>query len=71
MLAVVLAGKGIAALQEAGLIGIEPLTYVPRITLLGVFPSVETIAAQIVILAALLVGFGWNRRASERRSQPA
>ena len=71
VLAVVLAGKGIAALQEAGLIGIEPLTYVPRITLLGVFPSVETIAAQIVILAALLVGFGWNRRASERRSQPA
>jgi len=71
VLAVVLAGKGIAALQEAGLIGIEPLTYVPRITLLGLFPSVETVTAQIVILAALLLGFGWNRRTSIRRSQLA
>ena len=71
VLAVVLAGKGIAALQEAGLIGIEPLIYVPRITLLGLFPSVETIAAQVVILLALLIGFGWNRRTSIRRSQPA
>lgn len=71
VLAVVLAGKGVAALQEAGLIGIEPLTYIPRITLIGLFPSVETIGAQIVILAALLIGFGWNRRVSIRRSQPA
>ncbi len=71
VLAVVLAGKGVAALQEAGLLGIEPLAYVPRITLIGLFPSVETIAAQIAILAALLLGFGWNRRASIRRSQPA
>jgi len=71
VLAVVLAGKGIAALQEAGLIGIEPLTYVPRITLIGLFPSVETIAAQLAILVALLLGFGWNRRTSIRRSQPA
>lgn len=69
VLAVVLAGKGVAALQEAGLIGIEPLTYIPRITPIGLFPSVETIAAQIVILAALLLGFGWNRRMSIRRSQ--
>lgn len=71
VLAVVLAGKGVAALQEAGLIGVLPLNYVPRITMIGLFPSVQPIAAQIAILAALLLGFGWNRRVSIRRSQLA
>jgi len=71
VLAVVLAGKGIAALQEAGLIGIMPLDHFPRITVLGLFPSVETIAAQILVAVALVVGFGWNRRSSVQKSQPA
>jgi len=71
ILAVVLAGKGVAALQEAGLIGVEPLSYVPRITMLGIFPSTEVIAAQIAVILALVVGFRWNRWLSLRRSQPA
>ncbi|MEA3059986.1 MAG: high-affinity iron transporter [Sphingomonadales bacterium] len=71
VLAVVLAGKGVAALQEAGLIGVVPLPHVPRVTILGLFPSVQPIAAQLAVLAALLLGFGWNRRVSARRSQPA
>jgi len=71
VLAVVLAGKGVAALQEAGLIGVAPLPGVPRITMLGLFPSVQPIAAQVSVLAALLLGFAWNRRVSLRRSQPA
>jgi high-affinity iron transporter len=71
VLALVLAGKGIAALQEAGLIGIMPLDHFPRITVLGLFPSVETIAAQILVAVALVVGFGWNRRSSVQKSQPA
>ena len=70
VLAVVLAGKGVAALQEAGLIGVVPLSHVPRITMLGIFPSAEVIAAQIAVLVALLLGFSWNRRVSVRRSQP-
>ncbi|NUR44655.1 MAG: c-type cytochrome [Sphingomonas sp.] len=67
VLAVVLAGKGIAALQEAGLIGIRPLEHFPRITMLGLFPSVEPLAAQLVVLVALLGGFAWNRRRSSER----
>ncbi|NUQ17371.1 MAG: c-type cytochrome, partial [Sphingomonas sp.] len=57
VLAVVLAGKGVAALQEAGLIGVAPLSHVPRISLLGIFPTGEVIAAQVVTLIALIVGF--------------
>jgi high-affinity iron transporter len=62
VLAVVLAGKGVAALQEAGLIGVAPLSNVPRISVLGIFPTSQVIAAQLAILIALIVGFTWNRR---------
>ncbi len=70
VLAVVLAGKGVAALQEAGLVSIHPLAALPRISLLGLFPTLQGIIAQIVTLAALLLGFAWNRWSS-RRLAPA
>ena len=66
VLAVVLAGKGVAALQEAGLIGVAPLSHVPRISLLGIFPTGEVIAAQVVTLIALIVGFKWNQLKAAR-----
>jgi len=67
VLAVVLAGKGVGALQEAGMIPITPLGAVPRITLLGLFPTLEAVAAQLLMMAALLVGF---RSAARRPVQP-
>jgi len=66
ILAVVLAGKGVAALQEAGLVSIHPLAVLPRISLLGLFPTLQGVAAQISTLLALLLGFAWNRRSSKR-----
>lgn len=64
VLAVVLAGKGVAALQEAGLISIHPLAAVPRISTLGLFPTLQGLAAQILTLLVLLAGFLWNRRSA-------
>ncbi len=61
-LTVVLAGKGVAALQEAGWIDIAPLSFVPRLSIIGLFPTLETIAAQILVLVALVLGFAVNRR---------
>jgi high-affinity iron transporter len=66
ILAVVLAGKGVAALQEAGLIAIHPLAALPRISVLGLFPTLQGIAAQVGTLIALLLGFVWNRWSSKR-----
>jgi len=66
ILAVVLAGKGVAALQEAGLVSIHPLTSLPRISILGIFPTLQGVVVQIVTLVALLAGFAWNRRPSRR-----
>jgi high-affinity iron transporter len=66
VLAVVLAGKGVAALQEAGLIGVTPVRWAPRIAILGLYPTVQGLAAQAATLAILLGGFGRNRRGSAR-----
>lgn len=62
LLTVVLAGKGIAALQEAGMIGIDPVADIPRLELLGLFPTVETIGAQALMVGALVAGFWMNHR---------
>lgn len=70
ILAVVLAGKGVAGLQEAGMIDVRPLAVVPRIDMLGLVPTVETMLAQFAALAAILLGFWYNKRAGTRRSGP-
>jgi high-affinity iron transporter len=67
VLTVVLTGKGIGALQEAGTVPITPLGGVPRITVLGLFPTVEAVAAQALALAAVLIGF---RSAQRRQTDP-
>src|SRR3546814_7988854 len=64
VLAVVLAGKGVAALQEAGIIDIAPLANFPRIAILGIFPSVQVVVAQLLALAVIAIGFWLNGRRS-------
>lgn len=61
-LAVVLAGKGVAALQEAGVIDIQPLAAAPRLELLGVFPTAEGVLVQIATLLMILLGFWLSGR---------
>jgi high-affinity iron transporter len=68
ILTVVLAGKGIAALQEAGIVGIRPFVGVPRIELIGLFPTVQSVAAQIVMVAAVIAGFWANHRKAQKDS---
>ena len=62
ILTVVLAGKGVAALQEAGLIRIDPLFGGPRITMLGIFPTAQTVGFQIAMIVAIAIGFALNQR---------
>lgn len=60
-LAVILTGKGVAALQEAGWIAPSALP-APRFELLGVFPSTIGLAAQAAVLALVLGFFMWQAR---------
>ena len=68
ILAVVLAGKGVAALQESGMIDIAPLAQMPRIPVLGLFPTVESIGAQLLTMAIVVVGAWYNHRRSSGRA---
>lgn len=61
VLAMVLAGKGVAALQEAGWIAVAPIA-VPRIGWLGFYPTWQTLFAQMGTLGVLLVGYWMNAR---------
>lgn len=63
VLAVALAGKGIAALQEAGWLSVSVLEF-PRIALLGIHPTLQGMAVQLLALAVIAAGFWYNRRAA-------
>ena len=62
ILTVVLAGKGVAALQEAGIINIAPLDGGIRVSMLGIFPTWQSMSAQLLMLVAVVGGFLLNRR---------
>jgi high-affinity iron transporter len=66
VLAVILAGKGVRSLQEAGLIGIEPLV-LPRFDWIGLYPTMQTVAAQAAVLATFAAIAVWSMR-SQRSS---
>lgn len=61
VLAIVLTGKGIAALQEAGWVAVS-VAPVPHIELLGIYPTWQSLLAQLAILVLLAVGFMFNIR---------
>lgn len=52
ILSVVLVGKGIHAIQETGYIGITPFPIHINIGVLGVYPTVQTMVAQLCVLLA-------------------
>ncbi|MEO6947224.1 MAG: FTR1 family protein [Nitrobacter sp.] len=65
VLAVVLIGKGTQALQEAGYLSITPWPGFPRNAFLGVYPTRETIIAQLAMTVLLVLGFVWNKRSAQ------
>jgi high-affinity iron transporter len=63
VLAVVFAGKGIAALQEAGRLPIDPVSF-PRIELLGIYPNLQGLLVQLALVTAAIAFVVYNRRAA-------
>ncbi|HET9031892.1 MAG TPA: cytochrome c/FTR1 family iron permease [Dokdonella sp.] len=63
VLAVVLVGKGIIALQEAGWVA-QTLIAAPRVDWLGVYPSWQSLTAQLGVAIAAAIGFIFNARSS-------
>ena len=64
-------GSGIGELQEADVVSLTPISGFPTIDLLGIYPRVENLAAQAIVLA-IIVGlyfFGKARLAREAAAQ--
>jgi high-affinity iron transporter len=70
VLAVILVGKGVAALQEAGWIS-QTLLQVPRIEWIGLYPTWQSLLAQVLVGTAAVVGFLANARSSVSRQTGA
>ena len=52
IMAFIFAGNGINTLQAAGLISSTPLSFAPQVPLLGIYPTLQTLAAQGLMLLA-------------------
>jgi high-affinity iron transporter len=66
-LAIVLAGKGIAALQEAAILAHHPIA-APSVPLIGLYPDLLSVMLQVVLAATIVAGFTWRSRAVRRES---
>ena len=70
VLAIVLTGKGMAALQEAGWVPVT-LAPVPHIEILGIFPTWQSLLAQLTVIAVLSLGFAMNHRRERKPPRAA
>jgi high-affinity iron transporter len=67
-MAFVFAGKGVAELQEGGTIGTTVAMWAPRAPALGIYPTIETLAAQGILVLLAAVALVWTFLVAPRRS---
>ncbi|MBD3648095.1 MAG: FTR1 family protein [Pseudomonadales bacterium] len=60
-LAFVLSGKGVVALQEAGTLRSDPISF-PTIDMLGIYPNIEALALQGIVLLSAIMAVLFERR---------
>jgi high-affinity iron transporter len=70
-MAFVFAGKGVAELQEGGFIPTTILAGAPRLPALGIYPTVESLLVQAVLIVLLLVALVWTFVLAPRRLSSA
>ncbi len=67
-MAFVFAGKGVAELQEGAVVGLTVVEGVPRIPVLGVYPTVESLTLQGLLLILAVVALAWALKPSSRQA---
>jgi high-affinity iron transporter len=70
-MAFVFAGKGVAELQGSGLIPTTMVPWAPRVPVLGIYPTVESLLVQGLLLVLLLAALVWTFGMEPRRQQVA
>jgi high-affinity iron transporter len=58
-MAFIFAGAGIKELQAAGWMPSTPLNFPPQVPLVGIYPTVETLAAQGLMICAFIATSIW------------
>jgi high-affinity iron transporter len=67
-MAFVFAGKGVAELQEAGFVPTTIVAGAPRLPAIGIYPTVETLLLQGLLVALLVVAVVWTFLLEPRRA---
>jgi high-affinity iron transporter len=70
-MAFVFAGKGVAELQEGGFISTTFVANGPRVPALGIYPTVESLLAQSLLVLLLVLALVWTFVVAPRRSRQA
>jgi high-affinity iron transporter len=70
-LAIVFVGQGVASLQEASRVSATFVNYAPTIPMLGIFPTIQTLGAQAILLMLALAYVLVPRGADARRVRVA
>ena len=68
-MAFVFAGKGIAELQSAQVISLTVIENAPRLPVFGIYPTVESLAVQGVLLALAIIALIWAMRPKHSRAE--
>jgi high-affinity iron transporter len=66
----ILIGKGIRGFQEAGIIGIKSINFIPQVDIIGIYPTVETSIPQgvlIIAFVAALIWLGYVKKEKEKK----
>jgi high-affinity iron transporter len=66
-MAFVFGGKGVAELQEGGFLPTTIIPGAPRVPALGIYPTLESLLVQAVLVALLLVALVWTFVVEPRR----
>ena len=61
-MAFVFAGKGIAELQEARIIPLTVIEGAPRVPVLGIYPTLESLILQGLLVVLALIALAWAMR---------
>jgi high-affinity iron transporter len=68
LISFVLIGKGVAALQEAGVLDINPIAG-PSIDVLGIYPTLQSVLAQLAVVLVILASVVINARSQKAQQQ--
>jgi len=69
IMAFIFAGNGIKTLQVAGWVPTTPIGFPPQVPFLGIYPTLETLAAQGLMLVAFVTTSVWMARENQKAAR--